>query len=222
MSTNASQNPKDGNQSGTKGKTPLPSARADREGSEPKASLGQAPVWFVIICALLFFVGQVYLDNYAGGFDPKVYGPFASARDLDSAVPKSNDAALIAKGQALFLNNCKSCHQENGLGTADFPPLALSEWVNSPDPSRLIRIPLHGLTGPIKVKDKDWDKTMGVAFGDQLKDDELAGILTYVRQAWGNSAPPVKAEQVKAVRAATAGRNQNWTVPELLAVPLTQ
>ena len=198
----------------------LPSARTDREGSEPKISFGQAPIWFVLLCALLFFLGQVYVDNYAGGFDPKVYGPFASAQALADAVPKSEDGDLIAKGKVLFGQNCAACHAATGQGMAGIcPPLALSEWVNTRDPSRVIRIPLQGLTGQVKVAGQDWDKSM-VAFGENLKDYDIAAILSYVRQEWGNTSPVVKPGQVKAVRDATAGRTQQWTAAELQAIPL--
>ena len=205
------------------GKPPsIRSARTDQDGSEPKASLGEAPIWFVLICALLFFIGQVYVDNYAGDFSPKVYAAFHSPRALDDAIPKSDDAAQIALGEVLFKDKgCAACHQSTGQGSpGQFPPLAGSEWVNEPVPARLIRIPLQGLGGPITVKGQEWDKSM-VALGDALGDKELAAVLTYIRQAWGNTAPAVKEEQVKTVRAATAGRNQPWTSAELLAVPLT-
>lgn len=220
--TNSNQPPPGSKPVAAKGPPGITSARTEREGAEPKASMGQAPMWFLIICALLFMMGQVYLDIYAGGFDPKVYGPFASAHELADAVPKSDDAALISRGEVLYAGKaCSACHQATGLGAAgQFPPLAGSEWVNSKDPSRLIRIPLLGLNGPLKVKDQDWNNSM-VALGDSLKDDELAAILSYIRQAWGNSAPVVKTEQVKAVRDAIAGRTQSWTSAELLAVPLS-
>ena len=54
------------------------------------------------------------------------------------------------------------------------------------------------------------------AFASLLKDDELAGVLTYVRNSWGNQAPPVKPETVTRVRAATKDRSSVWTTEELL------
>jgi mono/diheme cytochrome c family protein len=100
---------------------------------------------------------------------------------------------------------------------AQFPPLAGSEWVNAAGPNRVIRIALHGLTGPIQVKGQDWDFNM-VPFGDILSDAELAAVISHVRNSFGNSASMVKPEQVKAVREKTAGRSQAWTAPELQAV----
>ena len=76
-----------------------------------------------------------------------------------------------------------------------------SEWVNEPEPGRVIRIALNGLTGPITVKNQVFSGTM-VPWKDMLSDEEIAAVLTYIRQnkEWGNHAPEVTPERVKAVR----------------------
>jgi len=81
--------------------------------------------------------------------------------------------------------NCASCHQKDGKGLAPaFPPLDGSKWVNS-DKELLAKVALHGLNGPIKVKGKDYNTPMpGFAFRKTNK--EIADMLTYVRNAWGN------------------------------------
>jgi mono/diheme cytochrome c family protein len=57
------------------------------------------------------------------------------------------------------------------------------------------------------------------AMGAALPDEDVAAVLSYMRNAWGNQAPPITAEQVKAIRTATAGRTQPWTGAELLSLP---
>jgi mono/diheme cytochrome c family protein len=110
-----------------------------------------------------------------------------------------------------------ACHQATGQGLPGaFPPLADSEWVLGPE-QRLIRIVLHGLGGEIEVIGATYNGIMP-AFGPSTlswSDDEIAAVLSYVRQEWGNAADPVSPETVAAVRAETADRTTAWTVAEL-------
>jgi mono/diheme cytochrome c family protein len=82
------------------------------------------------------------------------------------------------------------------------------------------------LTGRIEVKGETWG-TSGVsmpAFGTSPpldNDENLAAVLSYIRNAWGNSAPAITPEQVQAIRAETASRGSAWTADELLKVPET-
>lgn len=119
-------------------------------------------------------------------------------------------------GEAVYNVTCYSCHKGNGLGQlGQAPPLADSDWVNGP-PDRLVRVALHGLNGPITVNDEKWDLKMpGLGGSPVLNDERLAGVLTYIRRAWGNYSAPVEAEFVAQVRAASASRSRPWTVDEL-------
>jgi putative heme-binding domain-containing protein len=119
-------------------------------------------------------------------------------------------------GEAVYNVTCYSCHKGNGLGQlGQAPPLADSDWVNGP-PDRLVRVALHGLTGPITVNDEKWDLKMpGLGGSPVLNDERLAGVLTYIRRAWGNYSAPVEAEFVAQVRAASASRSRPWTVDDL-------
>ena len=96
-----------------------------------------------------------------------------------------------------------------------YPPLAGSEWVK--DDGRLLRIVLHGLSGPVEVAGESYDAAMP-GWGAILKDEEIAAVATYVRSSWGNSAGPLATAQVTAVRKATASRTAPWTVPDLMKV----
>jgi mono/diheme cytochrome c family protein len=125
----------------------------------------------------------------------------------------SSGPAVVSPGQAIYEALCLNCHQAAGQGlTGVYPPLAKSEWVSG-DPQTLIRITMHGLAGPTKVLGKDYGLVPMPPMG--LDDQQLADVLTYVRSAFGNKAPAVKSEEVKAVRDATKGRTAPWTASEL-------
>jgi len=125
----------------------------------------------------------------------------------------SSGPAVISPGQAIYEALCLNCHQAAGQGlTGVYPPLAKSDWVAG-DVQTLIKITMHGLAGPTKVQGKDYGLVPMPPMG--LDDQQLADVLTYVRNAFGNKAPAVKVEDVKAVREATKGRTAPWTAAEL-------
>jgi len=96
--------------------------------------------------------------------------------------------AAVPDGQALFKGRCSACHQVTGKGIPGaFPALAGNSFVTAPKDDVLIRTVLQGRGGM-------------PSFADSTDDDTLAAILTYVRSAWGNQAPAVKAESVARVR----------------------
>ena len=120
-------------------------------------------------------------------------------------------------GHSLFNATCAACHQPTGLGSHGFaPPLVDSEWVLG-STERLVRIALHGLQGPIKAAGTYFDSTMP-SWGT-LNDEQLAGILTYIRRSWEHGASPVKPETIKAIRAATANHEGPWTSEDLSKLP---
>jgi mono/diheme cytochrome c family protein len=97
------------------------------------------------------------------------------------------------------------------------PAFVGSEWVLG-SPNRMIRIPLVGLAGPVKVKDQEWNLAMP-NMGAALSDDDLAAVLTYIRQSWGNKASIITPAQVSAVRKEIGNRTQPWSASELQAIP---
>jgi mono/diheme cytochrome c family protein len=120
-------------------------------------------------------------------------------------------------GKVVYSTTCAACHQATGEGVeGTYPPLAGSEIVNG-DEAKVIRIVLHGLTGPVEVAGETYSGMMP-PWGGVLKDPELAAVLTYVRSAWGNKAAPVTTAKVAAIRAATASRTTPWTAAELANV----
>lgn len=192
-----------------------------REKVEPQEGMEPLPVWLMALFCILIFTSGLYLGIYSGGFKGDVfdsslvtYGPVQGgpAKQIDP----------IAVGRRLFTNNCSSCHQASGLGVPNqYPPLAGSEIVLGQEgwgPNHIVKILLNGLAGPITVKGAAYNGNMPT-HKDLLKDEQIAYILTYVRQEWGNNAPPISAEGVAAMRAEVASRTQPWTESELKAIP---
>ena len=115
---------------------------------------------------------------------------------------------------------CISCHQPDGQGLGDtYPPLAGARWVEG-DEERLTKLVLHGIWGPIEIDGKQYGPDRGVPpmtpFKSLLNDKELAAVLTYVRNSWGNTAPAVDAETVRRIREQTKDRATFWKPEELL------
>lgn len=109
------------------------------------------------------------------------------------------DSATSADGKAIFAAKCAACHQANGTGGGPYPPLAGNADVTSADTANLILTVLNGRSGPIQVNGKTFSGAMP-AWKDQLSNDEIAAVLTYVRAAWTNKAPAVTADQIAAAR----------------------
>jgi nitrite reductase (NO-forming) len=110
-------------------------------------------------------------------------------------------AQQVKAGEALFNGTCSVCHQANGAGLANlFPPLAGSDFLNA-DKSRAIHIVLNGLSGPVKVNGASYNSVMPPM--SQLNDDEVAHIVSFILNSWGNTGGQVTAAEVAKVRAET-------------------
>jgi mono/diheme cytochrome c family protein len=198
------------------------------ENAEPIAARGPMPVLIIALLVVILYWGDVHLmENGAdlmgksGAFPHQVFHPFTSYNEIDRMHIKSGDAEVMEKGEAVYRNKakCDACHQPGGQGMAgQFPPLVGSEWVLAPKPDRLIRIVLHGAQGPMEVKGQPYNNVMN-PWRDVLTDEDVAHVLSFIRNSWGNKAPNVTPEQVKAIRQATADKVDSWTVDDLKAIP---
>lgn len=190
--------------------------------TEPVAANGSAPVSLYAVFGVALFWGMSYLDIHAGGFNALVYRPYKSISELGS---RPEQPIWFFAGTKAYSQTCMPCHQPNGMGTAGmYPPLAGSEWVNESDPSRMIRIMLDGLIGPIRVKGEQWPGTSSMPGfrSSGPTDEDLANIASYVRNAWGNRATRVSEDDVARVREETLNRRVAWSGDELLQMPLKQ
>ncbi len=137
--------------------------------------------------------------------------PAAAPADAGPFVKASDEQ--MKRGLAVYARTCIACHQPTGMGLPPvFPPIA-----NAPiavgNPELPIKFILQGLMGPITVNGMTYNSMMPPVVG--VTDGDIADVLTYVRQSFGNQGNPVSADQVKAVRAATAGRTAMWNTAEL-------
>jgi mono/diheme cytochrome c family protein len=195
-----------------------PSFAAAAEISEPRAVRRAVPVWLIVLLLMLLYWAMVYFDERSGWAEPQVYLPYRSIVEVQTYQPKQEGPDMM-RAKALFENNCGLCHNTDGTGKPNqAPPFVGSEWVLG-SPTRMIRIPLNGLVGPIPLKGQTWNQAPSMAaMGVGMTDEDLALVLTYIRQSWGNKASEITPEQVKAVRAQVQNR-QPWKADELLAVP---
>ena len=140
---------------------------------------------------------SVYLGDRAG--------PNLDAVTKATASSASGTLSLqdqVHAGEALFAGTCSVCHQANGAGLPSvFPPLAKSDFLAA-DANRAVGIVLRGLNGKLKVNGSEYDSVMPPM--NQLNDDEVANILTYVLNSWGNPGGRISTEDVKKARATAA------------------
>ena len=150
------------------------------------------------------------LDRLAPPAAPAAPAPAAGSAPT-AFVPA--DEATMKRGQAVYSRTCIACHQPTGMGLPPvFPPLVESPLVTG-DPTLPIKFILHGLMGPVTVKGMTYNSMMPPVPG--VTDQDIADVLTYVRQSFGNKASAVTPAQVKAVRDASAGRAAPWNTAEL-------
>ena len=157
--------------------------------------------------AIMKVDGAEKKDIYSGKELDSVYlGDRAQANlsAVSTAAKAAESGTLTVQDQVnaggqLFAGTCSVCHQANGAGLPGvFPPLAQSDYLNA-DPQRSIGVLLRGLSGKVSVNGKDFDSVMPAM--NQLNDDEVANILTYVLNSWGNKGGRILSSEVKAERA---------------------
>ena len=127
---------------------------------------------------------------------------------------------LFIAGKAIYAKEgyCITCHQPDGRGlsASGFPPIVGTNWVTGSD-ERLIKLVLKGLHGPIEVLGTKYAGQVPMTpFEGLLKDDEVAAVITYVRNAFGHKASVVTPGKVKEVRAAIESKKGFYSPDELL------
>lgn len=106
-------------------------------------------------------------------------------------VPGQEGGDLLKQGQAVYENNCADCHRSNGEGLpVKFPALKGNAFVMG-DPKPVLDTVLHGRKGKLGQMP---------AWHEFLNDQDMAGVVSYIRQAWGNQAPPVTPQMVTKIR----------------------
>lgn len=178
-------------------KNPL-SEQGLREKSDPKENVRAVPYFLMMLISAIAMWALNNIFSTPSG-ELTEYGDQRTVADLRPAV--LTGGASKVDGKQIYSGKCAGCHQASGAGVAGvFPPLVGSEWVTGNE-KILTNILLHGINGEIEVNEKHYKGVMP-AWG-MLSDDEIAGVLTYIRSDWGNASPPVTSATVKTQREAT-------------------
>ncbi|MDR6781813.1 mono/diheme cytochrome c family protein/glucose/arabinose dehydrogenase [Pedobacter africanus] len=138
---------------------------------------------------------------------------------------KNQDPLMLAKefpkGAALFASSCQTCHATDGNGIKSLaPPLNKSEWVTG-NKEKLISIVLYGLTGPVKINGYVYEAPEisadmpGIAHSEEISDEDVAQVLSFIRGSWQNNAAKISAAEVAKVRQKLKGRQKAFTIEEL-------
>lgn len=114
--------------------------------------------------------------------------------------PVTGMVAAIARGEKIYTQYCLACHQADGGGVPNMnPPLIKTSYITG-DKVKLIKVVLNGFAQSVDIDGESYSNTMPSQ--SILKDQEIADVLTYVRNSFTNKGSQVTAAQVKAVRAA--------------------
>ncbi len=193
------------------------------------ASYVPQPEAVQIVAAAVDLPRDPFLDyairQSARALQPRWAAPFTSNQLAFSTATQSDYFRVLlgshpkplSPGQEIYEMACLPCHQPEGKGLPGvYPPLAGSHLVQG-DRATLVKILLHGLSGPITVAGQNFgglDSVPMPAMGG-LTDQQIADVLTYVRQDFGSNAGVVSADDVKRIRATTSRRAAPWTAAEL-------
>jgi len=119
-----------------------------------------------------------------------------------------NKQIQFQRGKGVFMQTCFVCHQPNGQGLpGQIPPLALSDFLATKDKGNIIRGVISGRSGPIVVNGKPYNGTMIPL--PYLTDEQIANVLTYVGNSWGNSNAAVTVQEVVQIRHESAPAQAN-------------
>jgi len=106
----------------------------------------------------------------------------------------------VERGKSIYQLYCLACHQADGGGVGTLNPPLVKEWVTG-DKSRLVRLLLKGSVGKVTVDGDTFSNTMPAQLS--FTDQQIADVLSYIRNNFGFKASPITAAEVKAVRAKT-------------------
>ena len=182
------------NQTGEKSSIPAPVLR---ENPEPTSSNAPIPLALTSVFFVIIFLAGIYLALNSGGFRSDVFSPKLVSWSGGGAGGVAAPVDPKVVGKRIYTQNCVVCHQTSGLGMpGQFPPLVGSEWVVGGDwvaDNHLVSILLHGMQGAVQVKGVTYNNAMPP--WKQLKDDQIAAVLTYIRSEWGSRCiPPLGAD----------------------------
>lgn len=147
--------------------------------------------------------GEENEEVFGGKIEEKIYNPGVTATEVTeeasetAPVASTSLAEKMERGKQVYTQNCLACHQATGAGIPNaFPPLAESDYLNA-DVHRAIEVVKFGLTGEIEVNGNVYNSAMPK---QNISDEDIANVLTYVYNNWGNDKQEVTPEMVKEVK----------------------
>ncbi|TAM78464.1 c-type cytochrome [bacterium] len=168
----------------------------------PSRVISRRPALMGITVVLVLFIigtgiyGQAAINQAAVQSGGNV-GICAVACSHEEKVAATGGGTSLLAGKTIYLQKCAACHNASGAGIAGtFPPLAANAFVTG-DPKAVIDIVVNGKTGPLTVEGKPYNGAMP-AWKGQLTNAQIASIVTYIRNDWGNKAGAVTEAQVAA------------------------
>jgi mono/diheme cytochrome c family protein len=196
-------------------------AAVKREKEDMQAGREPVPMLVIFLGMIVAIIGGGQLGVMTGGWSFNTSNPFNFTAAPDPRPGGGDGAGAMDPFQSAMKKGasgyavCGGCHQGNGMGIpGQFPPLAGSEWVLG-GTERLVRVTQHGLTGAITVKSQGYNTPGGMMpFGAAMSAGDLANVLTYIRNNWGNEGTMITKEMVEKVRA-DEKRTTQWTEADL-------
>ena len=193
-------------------------AAAAREAAEPAAQQVPISLWAIVAVAV---VGISAGGFFSGAIDKRDPVPPAGSNggpgltDLELHEPLN----WIEGGRVKY-SQCAACHGANGEGQPGlYPPLKGAEFVINGD-KRIVAVLLHGVSGPLTVDGKAYNNVMPKLGGAaSMPDKDLAQLLSYVRNAWGNKASVIYEDQIKALKTEIGDRPGPFNEADLRAIP---
>jgi mono/diheme cytochrome c family protein len=171
--------------------------------------------------SILSNIGKRPMDDWLKTIFNYVKKPSKEVMAWNLLKTVDKNSSQFSRGQEIYNRDgyCVTCHQPDGKGleSSDFPPLTNSKWVTG-NPDRLIKLVIHGIYGPMEVNGKKYPGNVPMTpYGGLLNDEELASVLNYIRNSFGNSeSTAISANKVKEVREETIKRKGFFTPQELL------
>jgi mono/diheme cytochrome c family protein len=148
-------------------------------------------------------MAEVIVNSTSKMSDADVRAIAVYLKDLPAGAPEAAvtppSAAEMKAGSEIYAHACVSCHETDGSGAPRiYPPLPGNANLQSADPSSTLRIILDGAQTVTTPRAPNAGSMP--AYAKQLSDQQVADVTNYIRNSWGNAAPPVTAEQVEKAR----------------------
>jgi mono/diheme cytochrome c family protein len=148
---------------------------------------------YILFSLILVFIITSFSNQISRDFEKKDIKELGTVKQNNIQTAKQAE-----EGKDIYQKHCLSCHQVNGSGVPNMiPPLQQSDWING-DKKRLISVLLNGLQGEIVVNEDIYRQAMPKQ--DYLTDEQIAKVLTFIRQNFENEASPVKPGEVSKMR----------------------